>query len=73
MIDYNTEIKKIFREVEPSEYRDDMFFEIVREWEEEHGEVNGMKLYAFIKKNERVPESVEELENWTGAMYFNSK
>ena len=70
MVDYNEKIKKIFREVEPSEYRDDMFYEIAWKWEEEHGEVDGMKLYSFIKKNERVPESVEELENWTGTMYF---
>jgi len=64
MVDYNEKIKKIFREVEPSEYRDDMFFEIVKEWEKEHGEIDGMKLYSFIKNNMRVPESIEELENW---------
>jgi hypothetical protein len=64
MIDYNTEIKKIFREVEPSEYRDDMFYDIVEEWEKEHGKVDGMELFWFIKKNKRVPESVEELEKW---------
>ena len=73
MIDYNTEIKKIFREVEPSEYRDDMFHEIARDWRKEQGKinVNGMKIYAFIKANRRVPESAEEIENWT--VIFNSK